>query len=356
MRIWRKIIYTILVFLIVFLSIEGSLRYVQGPLAPSVLVYSSVGNFTKWFDIRKGFARPVYKVNARNFPVQSSKSRMAFLGGSTVHGGSPTVLLQQEFPNLVGKNLSKEVMNLARPSIDSHDILQIAEELIQFDFDHWVVYTGHNDFGNAYFFQRYKTWNAGVEAKTRSWLSSLHMYNFLQKTISPVNSLQRSLGWENFHGDAVTLRQRDLITKHLKENIKRINWLGERNGVTVTFILPVASATMRPLGNCSKVMPLCSHDIHRKALRLETINPKRARELFLDAWEYDTIPLRIPHSVQRELQEFFEENELSYVNMSDLVPKDQKLDLPDDSFFHDHVHFSKSGHQFVAEQLTKHFR
>ena len=103
-------------------------------------------------------------------------------------------------------------------------------------------------------------------------------------------------------------------------------------------------------------MPLCSHDIHRKALRLETINPKRARELFLDAWEYDTIPLRIPHSVQRELQEFFEENELSYVNMSDLVPKDQKLDLPDDSFFHDHVHFSKSGHQFVAEQLTKHFR
>lgn len=181
MRTWRKITYTILIFLTIFLSIEGSLRYIQGPLAPSVLVYSSVGNFTKWFDVRKGFARPVYKVNARNFPIQSSKSRMAFLGGSTVHGGSPTVLLQQEFPYLVGKNLSKEVMNLARPSIDSHDILQIAEELIQFDFDHWVVYTGHNDFGNAYFFQRYKTWNAGVEAKTRSWLSSLHIYNLLKK-------------------------------------------------------------------------------------------------------------------------------------------------------------------------------
>ena len=40
MRIWRKITCTILVFLMVFLSIEGSLRYTQGPLAPSVLVYS----------------------------------------------------------------------------------------------------------------------------------------------------------------------------------------------------------------------------------------------------------------------------------------------------------------------------
>ena len=42
MRIWRKMIYTMLVFLMVFLSIEGSLRYIQGPLAPSILVYSSV--------------------------------------------------------------------------------------------------------------------------------------------------------------------------------------------------------------------------------------------------------------------------------------------------------------------------
>ena len=39
---------------------------------------------------------------------------------------------------------------------------------------------------------------------------------FSTKTISPVNSLQKSLGWENFHGDAVTLEQRDLITEHLK--------------------------------------------------------------------------------------------------------------------------------------------
>ena len=39
--------------------------------------------------------------------------------------------------------------------------------------------------------------------------------------------------------------------------------------------------------------------------------------------------------------------------MPDLVPKNKTLDLPDDSFFHDHVHLSKSGHQFVAEQLTK---
>lgn len=164
------------------------------------------------------------------------------------------------------------------------------------------------------------------------------------------------MGWENFHGGAVTLEQRDLITKHLKENIKRINWIGERNGVTVTFILPVASATMRPLGNCSKVMTTCSHDIHRKAQRLEAMNPQRARALYIEAWEYDTIPLRIPPSVQKELQEFFEENELSYVNMPEIVPKNQKLDLPDDSFFHDHVHFSKYGHQFAAEQLTQYFR
>ena len=237
MSIWRKITYTMLIFCTVFVSFEGFLRFTQGPLSPSILVYSSVGDFKNWFDVKNGYARPLYKVNARNFPIHSEKKRLAFLGGSTVHGGSPTVLLQQEFPDLIGKKLSKEVMNLARPSIDSHDILRIAEEMIKFDFEHWVVYTGHNDFGNAYFFQRYKTWNSGVEVHTRSWLSSLHMYNMLKKTMKPVNSLQKTLGWENFHGGAVSFEQRDLIVKHLKDNIKRIAWLGEQNGVTKSVLL-----------------------------------------------------------------------------------------------------------------------
>ena len=146
MSTFRKIIYTFLIFFAVFVSIESTLRFTQGPLAPSLLVYSSIGDLQKWFDIKNGYARPLYKVNARNFSVRSEKPRMAFLGGSTVHGGSPTVLLQQEFPDLIGKQLSIEVLNLARPSIDSHDILRITEELQNFDFTHWVVYTGHNDF------------------------------------------------------------------------------------------------------------------------------------------------------------------------------------------------------------------
>jgi hypothetical protein len=174
--------------------------------------------------------------------------------------------------------------------------------------------------------------------------------------MKPVNSLKKTLGWENFHGGAVSFEQRDLIVKHLKDNIKRIAWLGEQNGVTVTFVLPIASATKRPLGNCSKSMSLCSHDIHRKAQRLEATNPKRARELYIEAWEHDTIPLRIPPSVQRDLKMFFEDNGLRYVNLPELVPKNKRLDLVEDTFFHDHVHFSKFGHQFVAEQLSKYLQ
>ena len=146
-----------------------------------------------------------------------------------------------------------------------------------------------------------------------------------------------------------------MIFTHLKENIKRIAWLGEKNGATVTFILPVASATMSPLGNCSKSMSLCAHDIYRKAQRFEKTNQKRARELFIEAWEYDTIPLRIPPSVQGNLKEFFENNSLRYIDMPQLVPKNKELDLVDDSFFHDHVHFSKIGHQFVADKIAQHF-
>ena len=352
MSVWRKIIYTLLIFVGFFASIEFALRVTKGPLAPSILVYSSIGDLQEWFFVKNGYARPLYKVNARNFSVTSEKPRMAFLGGSTVHGGSPTVLLQQEFPHLIGKQLSIDVLNLARPSIDSHDILRIVEELQHFDFTHWVIYTGHNDFGNAYFFQRYKTWNAGVEAKTRSWLSSLHMYNLLKRTVQPVNSLQKTLGWENFHGDAVSFEQRELILKHLKENILRINWLGRKQGVKVTFVLPIASATKRPLGNCNKsVMNLCSHDIHRKALRIQSQNPQKARELFIESWEYDTIPLRIPFSAQQELKSFFEEKQLHYFDLPSHILTDPIMQLPDDNLFHDHVHLSKEGHQLVAQKL-----
>ena len=178
-------------------------------------------------------------------------------------------------------------------------------------------------------------------------------FNLLKRTVQPVNSLKKTLGWEDFHGDAVSFEQRELILKHLKENLLRINWLGKQSGVKVTFVIPIASATKRPLGNCNKsIMVLCSKDIYQKAVQTQRKNPKQARDMFLEAWEYDTTPLRIPFSVQQELKVFFEEKQLHYFGLPSQITTDPVLQLPDNGLFHDHVHLSKKGHQLVANKLS----
>ena len=90
--------------------------------------------------------------------LKPNTKQIAIFGGSSVHGGSIGVSSSNEFAGILNKRLPIQVNNFGAPSLDSHDILRISKELIEFSSTGWVLYTGHNDFGNAFFLQRYQGW------------------------------------------------------------------------------------------------------------------------------------------------------------------------------------------------------
>ena len=54
------------------------------------------------------------------------------------------------------------------------------------DHTHMVVYTGHNDFGNAYFQERFAGLSGGILARLRRILEHSQTYCRLRRTLSRV--------------------------------------------------------------------------------------------------------------------------------------------------------------------------
>ncbi|MBM76512.1 MAG: hypothetical protein CMK59_13985 [Proteobacteria bacterium] len=349
----KKAIFGMVFALLVLTGIEFSLRWSLGPMPPSIQIHSSVGKLKDWLVEYSGHVRPIYKLNAATFPVQMTQERIAFLGGSSVHGGSPDVLLQGEFPALTGSKIGIQSINLARPSIDSHDILRILDELQEYSFTAWVVYTGHNDFGNTYFFQRYKGWGGVTEAGIKGFLSRFHLYQVLRKGAAPVaNGVQRSLGWENFHGEGVGEAQKNRSLTYLLSNIKRMVWIARKNDTPIYFIIPAAALHKKPIGNCIPQERQCSHKDFQRAEQLQNKDPARARDLFYDAWTSDSVPLRITPQAQVLIGDLLTELDVPHLFLQHVLPQTKGLNIPEADLFHDHVHFTAKGHKIISELLA----
>ena len=347
----KKILFSAFMFVLCMTGVEVGLRVVQGPLPSSVQVYSFAGNPKLWFQEVGTMVRPNYKHQAESFPREANRPRLAFLGGSTVHGGTPTVGLHQEFPALVGAKLNMKALNLARPAIDSHDIRKITEELKAYEFDAWVIYTGHNDFGNTYFFQRYGNWEARTQLGVQSFLSQFRIYHNLRSVKRPMeNGVNKGISMSNFNEKGVDMEQKEAALSLLLDNVARISWLASSEGIPLLFVIPADSWIRRPLGKCTK--SLCLEKEHRKALEALRRSPQDAVKRLADICDRDTVPLRIPHFAQEALERKLQSLGVSYIHAHQELPRDNRGDFPQEELFFDHVHLSKKGHQKMADLIT----
>ena len=348
----KKIIFSIISTVSLLVVAEVGARAIVGPIAQDVYVYSYVGDRKDWLMETGYLVRPTYKHQPQSFPKERSKPRLAFLGGSTVHGGSPTVGLEGEFPALVGRELGMEAWNLARPSIDSHDVLRIVQELKEYPFDAWVIYTGHNDFGNTYFFSRFQNWGARQQVGMQSVLQNMQLYRALSKVNKQYgNGRKKGLGMSDFRGAMVSAEQKETARGLLLQNVRRMIWEARSVGIPVLFVVPTASWIRSPLGGCSKG-EVCSQDTHRSGMQLLRKGNSEARSVLAQACTEDSIPLRILPQAQDDLRALFIEEGVPYVDAHVELSRHRGIDLPNENLFFDHVHLSKKGHQELATLIT----
>ena len=352
----KKIVFSLLSTIALLTVAEVGARIVFGPIAQDVFVYSYVGDRKDWLMETGSLVRPTYKHQPQSFPIERTTPRLAFLGGSTVHGGSPTVGLDGEFPALVGTSLGMKAWNLARPSIDSHDVLRIVQELKEYSFDAWVIYTGHNDFGNTYFFSRFQNWGARQQVGMQSMLQNMQLYRALNKVNKQYgNGRKKGLGMSDFRGAMVSMEQKEAARELLIQNVRRMIWEARSADVPVLFVVPTASWIRSPLGGCTKG-DVCSQDTHRSGVQMMRKGDDSARSVLAQACAQDSIPLRILPQAQDDLRALFIEEGVPFIDAHTELSRHRGIDLPNENLFFDHVHLSKKGHQELAALITNKLR
>ena len=171
---------------------EVTARIIAGPpeIPPLLKVYVPLGHvrLTQQDDV----VTAAYQrdgVNTR-YTVEPTPGvpRVAFCGGSSVHGGS-RLPMELEFPARVQALLERqgvgiEALNMGSPSLDSSSILQLSSTLLQHQLDLLVIYTGHNDLGNTMQEKRYGTVGSALLVRLRLLLWRSRTYCLLRDAMT----------------------------------------------------------------------------------------------------------------------------------------------------------------------------
>ena len=151
-------------------------RLVLGPPPPPVLVATGLGPNEAYLAQEGDTLRAQYQMvrPVDPFTREKPQPRVVFVGGSAVHLGHYENRV--EWPAQTGALLGIEAVNLGAPAMDSFDLVRVVQELEDVEHDALVVYTGHNDFGNAYFQERFGGLSGGAGASAAGARASTDLH------------------------------------------------------------------------------------------------------------------------------------------------------------------------------------
>lgn len=333
---------------------ELGLRLVLGPPPPPVRVYNALGEHDTWLVEEGGQVRTTY-IDIQPpapFPAKWDGPRCAVHGGSSVHGGTPSLSATDEFPGLLSRELGIPVINLASPGLDTFDHLAVTEAMLPYSWTCMIIYAGHNDFGNAYFQARYGDLMSGVGARVRAGLEHFQLFVQLHKVLAPVEGLPREV---MSRGGP----DRNLIDdtrwwaalRYLEANTRRMVWLAKQKGVVPIIVNPVSDVMQVPgQQNCSG--PDCAAEVYRQAVAARQTDAAKAASLFRRARDLDRVALRAPSAAQEAFHRVAEEEGAIWVDAEKELPQEPGVPVPADWLFIDGVHFTAAGHQAMARIIA----
>ena len=201
--------------------------------------------------------------NYQTFPREKAPNsyRIFTLGGSTTYGRpyqdatSFSGYLREMLP-LVDNGKDWEVINAGGISYASYRIAHLMEELVHYQPDLFIVYTGHNEFLEERTYGQIREIPAVVRslvstlAKTRTWtalraglqkvgLASQAGSDHRPRLPGEVDAiLEQSAGLDRYTRDD---QLRDQVLEHFRQSLKRMVALAHSVGAKIIFVTPAAS-------------------------------------------------------------------------------------------------------------------
>ena len=280
-------------FLVLVGIAECGARLVWGPPEPSLNVVLEKRDH--YFDVEGQGVRTNYQGEfaLHSFSMQpSSRPRVAWLGGSSIRGAS---LPELEAPHLVERSTRTENLNLAAPGLDTRHFLEMLPEVLSFSPDVLVIYTGHNDRGNAVFSTLYQTAGRQFLARVFSWLGKSRLYSLMRSgsrglverlPVTPTMDLSHAPSQEALTG----------IRAEFEERLRQIVRQAHSQGVQVVLVTVVSNPLAHPFAyQCPDAL---------KALGLSISHESHGALDIADLDTEELARLRVENPDCRELQVF----------------------------------------------------
>lgn len=334
----RKLAYSALVTLGVYGGVELGARAVLGPPAPPRMEVPGMAGMHA-LHVADGVLQVPFQANNPLPPVavQAERTRIVFLGGSSVHAVPPPIGLE-EWPHLTADRLGVEAVNLGAPAMDSRDVAALAAQLDLIEHDVVVVYTGHNELGNAWFLQNH----AG--ARQHRVLEHSWLYSWLRHATLPALPMRRP---EDPLPPALTDGERAAVLDHFERNLERVVWQCGRNDATVVLSTVASNLLIEPTDTCTG--PACPRTLWAQALRAPS--PERER-LLRQARDADPMSIRAPGEINERIRAVAERTDAQLMDLEALLPRAPDADVPAQDLFRDTLHFSDQGMYVVADTVA----
>lgn len=426
--LWQAVLLSLVAPVIFFLLLEGCLAlFGVKPALQSEDPFVGFASNVPLFVPAKGFegrqimttapSRMTY-FNKQEFTSIKSPGtyRIFSMGGSTTYGRpyddstSFSGWLRELLPT-VDTSKEWEVINAGGISYASYRVAHLMEELINYQPDLFIIYTGHNEFLEERTYRQIKEIPSAVKrvasvlARTRTWSA---METSLQKMgISPRSSdekpgklagevnavLDKSIGLESYTRD--DLLQKNIL-EHYRLSLQRMVEMARSVNAQVIFVTPASNLkdcspfksehstglTPKDQQQVKELLTRATQEFQQKNLSaalqlvesaakldpdhagLEYLRGKllwglkrfdEAEIAFILARDEDVCPLRALTPMQQIVIEVAEEQKVDVVDyvalLKGLMLQMQGHDIPGKEFFLDHVHPTIEGHKILAVAL-----
>jgi len=267
--LWKKILFSLLPALLAFGVVEGLLAlFGARPLTanrdPFVGFASSIPLYVErtGADSRVWMTTAPNKLtyfNAQQFPKRKPAGtyRIFCTGGSTTYGrpyddATSFAAWLRELLAVVSPEPKWEVINAGGVSYASYRVAALMEELVQYEPDLFIIYTGQNEFLEQ---RTYPDMRAASPARLRltAILAKTRTYSYLHNLLRPQQELKaercqlpgevdaaldHTVGPSSYHRDEALRRQ---VLRHFELNMIRMIGLARSCGAQAVFIVPASN-------------------------------------------------------------------------------------------------------------------
>ncbi len=406
----------VLIVLLPLVLIEVGLRFLVPP--PPVDLEDPYVSFSG--------IRPLFVLNSDGTRYETAEERLTFfrpqsfsaskdentfrifcLGGSTVQGRPYAV--ETSFTTWLQLNLRAaipetewEVVNCGGISYASYRLVPIMREVLAYEPDLFIIYTGHNEFLEDRTYGRIKH-TPEVLIRLHELLLNLRSYSLAYQSLSSQPDVQtpRSVlppevqakldfetGIDCYHRDEIW---REGTIAHFRYNIEIMARIAQDANVPLILMNPVSNLKDCPpfksefdetlsipqwermIGLWQQAQEVDWSNAYQKAQLLEQAAEidgrhaglfymigkcyermarfDEAKEWFVRAKDDDICPLRILEPMHKAILEVAAKYDLPLIDVRALIEKRTQDGIPGDEWLLDHVHPSITGHQLIADSL-----